>query len=353
MTNRLIEIQKAFPSVTPTEFVKLAEASSVGKYKYTRWLFNIYTKTYMPITECPKVQEYLKMFEKYNINGKAIKTDINKFSTLSELYDFIDKLMPKVDPNKIADIIPNRDKVKESCAFHTCDKFIAYIPSTYLQMRALGSRTKWKTASDEDVFNFYCAMGPIVVLEYLTGDCDIYQLHFQTSSILNNHGIRIYASNLFDPNCPDMKELFEKLDSFQIMDLVLKTNAETPSVMFLEPAPIFKELCKMYRINSKYISFLRKYVKNVVELNGSINIAAFNLKMDHVEHIKGDLYTDGYKHNFPKLKTVDGTIFVGALCWKSLVDADDLCDRYNFLFPVLEIGGDVVLSGKVKLTSRE
>lgn len=153
--------------------------------KFGKWLLNLYQKGALKNEDLYKAKEYLSTFVKFN--AKINQKDINKYSTLPELYKTIEPFIsnPEQSTSKSDEV----RKIKEgSQKVYEDAKWLVIVPHTQEASCYYGKGTQWCTAADvsDNMFDYYNEKGNLYI-NILKGTNTKYQFHFETNSFMDEH----------------------------------------------------------------------------------------------------------------------------------------------------------------------
>ena len=185
------------------------ENGKIGNYG--KWLLNLYKKNNLKLEDLYKAEEYLPIFDKLSKANKLEIKDINKYKSLSDLYNVIadyvgnDKTISKQD-----EIRKEKSGTKK---IYEDNRFLVIQPLTEEAACYYGKGTQWCTASTDsnNMFDSYNSIGSLYIIMDKTkrnkvGDYEKYQIHFETGQFMDS------SDNDIDfDNHKELKELITKL----------------------------------------------------------------------------------------------------------------------------------------------
>ena len=209
---------KYYPDITQEIFNNIVNVDKItsnlenGKIgNYAKWLLNLYKKNNLKLEDLYKAEEYLPIFDKLSKANKLEIKDINKYKSLSELYNVI---ADYVGNNKT---ISKQDEIRKeksgSKKIYEDNRFLVIQPLTEEAACYYGKGTQWCTASTDgnNMFNSYNSIGPLYIIMDKTkrnklGDYEKYQIHFETAQFMDS------SDNDIDfGKHKELKELISKL----------------------------------------------------------------------------------------------------------------------------------------------
>ena len=153
--------------------------------KFGKWLLNLYQKGALKNEDLYKAKDYLSTFVKFNT--KINQKDINKYSSLPELYKTIEPFI--VNPEQSTSKSDEVRKIKEGAQkVYEDAKWLVIVPHTQEASCYYGKGTQWCTAADvsDNMFNHYNKKGNLYI-NILKGTNTKYQFHFETDSFMDEH----------------------------------------------------------------------------------------------------------------------------------------------------------------------
>lgn len=153
--------------------------------KFGKWLLNLYQKGALKNEDLYKAKDYLSTFVKFN--AKINQKDINKYSSLPELYKTIEPFIsnPEQSTSKSDEV----RKIKEGAQkVYEDAKWLVIVPLTQEASCYYGKGTQWCTAADvsDNMFDYYNEKGNLYI-NILKGTNTKYQFHFETNSFMDEH----------------------------------------------------------------------------------------------------------------------------------------------------------------------
>lgn len=153
--------------------------------KFGKWLLNLYQKGALKNEDLYKAKDYLSTFVKFN--AKINQKDINKYSSLPELYKTIEPFIsnPEQSTSKSDEV----RKIKEGAQkVYEDAKWLVIVPHTQEASCYYGKGTQWCTAADvsDNMFDYYNEKGNLYI-NILKGTNTKYQFHFETNSFMDEH----------------------------------------------------------------------------------------------------------------------------------------------------------------------
>ena len=292
---------KYYPDITQEIFNDIVNADKItsnlenGKIgNYAKWLLNLYKKNNLKLEDLYKAEEYLPIFDKLSKANKLEIKDINKYKSLSELYNVIadyvgnDKTISKQD--EIRKEKSGGKKIYED------NRFLVIQPLTEEAACYYGKGTQWCTASTDgnNMFDSYNSNGPLYIIMDKTkrnkvGDYEKYQIHFESCQFMDS------SDNVIDfDNHKELKELITKLIKHLNINENELVKKNYKCIMFI-PNPseeVQLEAVKQYSYAIQYIPNPSEEVQLVaVKQDGS---AIKYIKKPHPSVLK---YLEGNNNN--------------------------------------------------------
>lgn len=173
------KIVKADPTQKPD--------GSVGSY--TKWMLNLYKKGNLKLEDLYKATEYIGLYIKNKQHLKGV--DMNKFKSLSELFNVIQPFIENPDEFK-----SNKEKYNEikdgAEKLYEDEKWIVIHPKTKEASCLYGKGTQWCTAAEQsdNMFDYYNEEGKLYInINKETGKK--YQFHFESGQFMDENDIEI------------------------------------------------------------------------------------------------------------------------------------------------------------------
>ena len=176
--NRLDYIQNKFELEEPV-LLEIVKSDPTQNKKYTEWLVRLYSKDLIKIEDLYKATQYLKLFNRC-VEKRLIaedKRDINKYKTLQDLFNIVEKYIESEE------ILKDGEIETQTLVFES-ENWKVHIPKTFKESQVLGSGTQWCTSSSngEETFNTYNKSGFLIIfLDKNSGGVEgKFQLHLET-----------------------------------------------------------------------------------------------------------------------------------------------------------------------------
>ena len=153
--------------------------------KFGKWLLNLFQKGALKNEDLYKAKDYLSTFVKFN--AKINQKDINKYSSLPELYKTIEPFI--ANPGQSTSKSDEVRKIKEGAQkVYEDAKWLVIVPHTQEASCYYGKGTQWCTAADvsDNMFDYYNEKGNLYI-NILKGTNTKYQFHFETNSFMDEH----------------------------------------------------------------------------------------------------------------------------------------------------------------------
>lgn len=155
--------------------------------KYTKWLLNLYKKGNLSMEDLYKATDYLKKFNEPKVYNRIANKDINKYKSLSELYNAIKSFY---DENGQSNVLSQKEKKeltsKEASKVYEDSHWLIVVPHTQEASIMYGKGTQWCTAAgkSDNRFDDYNELGYLyIIIDKKTGEK--YQFHFETQSFMD------------------------------------------------------------------------------------------------------------------------------------------------------------------------
>ena len=195
-----------FPALNGNEelFIKLNDLYPKNNDNFDKgtftWLYNLLSKGALKEEDFYKAKEYLEVFKKF-INVIPVENrDINKYKSLPDLYVVV---KPFIESNENIPISKNQEakdiKQNESQKVYEDDEWLIVVPKTERAACFYGKGTQWCTAStkSDNKFNLYNEGGKLYILINKKFKEEKYQIHFETSEIMDAEDRKVCASYFF------------------------------------------------------------------------------------------------------------------------------------------------------------
>ena len=171
-----LDVFNAAVSADPTSYNQ-GEVVKVGNF--VKWILKLYTNGSWKPGDSYETRELLTKFNKYKSKLPIEKRDINKFNSISELYNLIQTLEGQ-------GVKSQKDVKREGAeVVYEDSEWKIVIPHTEEASCIYGAHTKWCTAGRGDnMFDYYNKQGPLYInINKVTGDK--YQFHFESWSFMD------------------------------------------------------------------------------------------------------------------------------------------------------------------------
>lgn len=251
--------------------------------KFGKWLLNLYQKGALKNEDLYKAKDYLSTFVKFNT--KINQKDINKYSSLPELYKTIEPFI--ANPEQSTSKSDEVRKIKEGAQkVYEDAKWLVIVPLTEEASCYYGKGTQWCTAADvsDNMFDYYNEKGNLYI-NILKGTNTKYQFHFETNSFMDEH------DDYIPHPITQSIGLTKGLQDFYIKKYGMKATIPLTTKYDLED---FTKLDNNYFIGSDYYR-LYKFDENK---------QTFEVVCDLIYHYPNE---DVY---FATVRTTNGTILV-------------------------------------------
>lgn len=155
--------------------------------KYTKWLLKLYKKGNLPLEDLYKATDYLQKFNEPKVYNKITNKDINKYQSLSELYNTIMQFYDESGNSKVLSQKEKKDLTsKEATKAYEDSHWLIVVPHTQRASIMYGKGTQWCTAAEksDNRFDDYNELGHLyIIIDKKTGEK--YQFHFETQSFMD------------------------------------------------------------------------------------------------------------------------------------------------------------------------
>jgi hypothetical protein len=159
--------------------------------KYLTFLARAYANKQFRMEDAARMQDTMKQFEKMKSRLPADQRDINKYTSLDQVYDVVEKDSPTVSKKQQ---IKSTKKEGIKQLVKTENIFIGELLS-HAAACYYGAGTKWCTAGrdSESTFSTYANQGPIfiIVLNLPEGKQRKFQFHYASSQVMNEKDVEI------------------------------------------------------------------------------------------------------------------------------------------------------------------
>ena len=193
------------------------------------WLYNLIKNNNLKEEDFYKAKNYVTLFNKFINRIPKENRDINKYKSLSDLYDVVKEFEGDEDaPTSKQDEI-RKIKEKEIKKVFENGDWLIMIPLTERASCLIGKGTQWCTAADEsdNMFDSYNSDGPLYVI-INKDDNSKYQLHFESNQIMDENDRPVPATHFFDyilANDNDVVDFFQGV-SEKFWDFILETSSD-------------------------------------------------------------------------------------------------------------------------------
>lgn len=275
-----LEFLKNKYSDVPSDIFDIAISQDpTNEKKYLDWILRLYKKLEIKHNDLTCVNVLLSQFERIKKILSPEFRDINKFSSLAQLYSLVVRAMAE-EKTSIEQFLSNGAK-----KIYSDEKWLIVSPLTYEAALKYGQSTKWCTSSKDSSSHFYSYMASgrlFILINKTVSENDKngkLQFHFANSEYRNalNNGIDIidfFLSNLNLLTVFDNEKIL-KNTGLEIL------NAKNPTErMQLESASRFG-------IQS-IIKFVKNPCKKLIEqaINENVNnVKYFDVNKDAVQNI--------------------------------------------------------------------
>ena len=252
--------------------------------KFGKWLLNLYQKGALKNEDLYKAKDYLSTFVKFN--AKINQKDINKYSSLPELYKTIEPFI--ANPEQTTSKSDEVRKIKEGAQkVYEDAKWLVIVPHTQEASCYYGKGTQWCTAADvsDNMFDYYNEKGNLYI-NILKGTNTKYQFHFETNSFMDEH------DDYIPHPVTQSIGLTKELQDFYIRKYGMKAFVPLTTKYDLDD---FLVLDNNYCIGGKYYECLYKIDNNKQTFEEICNL---------------DYYYPNEEAEFTAFRTTNGTILV-------------------------------------------
>ena len=169
----------------PTSYNSQGEINKVGSY--VKWVLKLYQNGSWKPGDSVETKDLLGKFNKLKSKLPAEQRDINRYSSISELYNV---LQPYLGIQSRSEIKQGAEKVYED------EQWIIIIPHTEEAACYYGVNTKWCTAAKENnMFDYYNNKGPLYINIHKPTN-NKYQFHFETRQFMDEEDEEIKPNEL-------------------------------------------------------------------------------------------------------------------------------------------------------------
>ena len=171
----------------PTSYNQ-GEVVKVGNF--VKWILKLYQNNSWKEGDSYETKDLLTKFIKYKSKLPIEKRDINKYNSVSELYNLIQTLEGQ-------GVKSQKDVKKEGAeVVYEDDEWKIIIPHTKEASCIYGANTKWCTAGkNSNMFKYYNDKGRLYInINKVTGDK--YQFHFESSSFMDAEDKKIFPKKI-------------------------------------------------------------------------------------------------------------------------------------------------------------
>ena len=193
------------------------------------WLYNLIKNNNLKEEDFYKAKNYVTLFNKFINRIPKESRDINKYKSLSDLYDVVKEFEGNEDaPTSKQDELRQIKEKEVKKVFENGD-WLVMIPLTERASCLIGKGTQWCTAADEsdNMFDNYNSDGPLYVIVN-KDDNSKYQLHFESNQIMDENDRPVPATHFFDyilANDNDVVDFFQGA-SEKFWDFILETSSD-------------------------------------------------------------------------------------------------------------------------------
>ena len=186
--------QKYYKNISEDDFIKIAAADSISSNlqkdklgKYAKWMLNLYKRKRLKLEDLYKATEYIALFDKTAKMNKLPDIDLNHYTSLAEMYQFIKPFGVINSKKEILREIKEKDAEK----MYEDEAFVVIYPKTELAGILYGKGTRWCTAAKYDNrFRDYNRMGNMyIIIDKRYGKK--YQFHAETKNFMNEKDTHI------------------------------------------------------------------------------------------------------------------------------------------------------------------
>jgi hypothetical protein len=149
MTTRRLNYLKEKTNISTDILEEIFKYDPSENKKYSQWLCNLYTQGEIKPEEFPNARNYLTLFDLAKKKNYIEAKDINKFSSLKDLYKSIEDYLELLSQPQ------SKKEIKKSCLIYCSKKWEIYSPNTHDEMCLLGKNTKWCVARSDNFGNFW------------------------------------------------------------------------------------------------------------------------------------------------------------------------------------------------------
>ena len=170
------DVFNAAVAADPTSYNQ-GKVVKVGNF--VKWMLKLYSNNSWKPGDSYETKDLLSKFIKYKSKLPIEKRDINRFNSVSELYNLIQTLEGQG--------VKSQTEIKREGAevVYEDSEWKIVIPHTEEASCIYGANTKWCTAGREDnMFDYYNKQGLLYInINKITGDK--YQFHFESGSFMD------------------------------------------------------------------------------------------------------------------------------------------------------------------------
>jgi len=191
--------EKFYKEIPEEEFRQIISADPTTNLNsnkmggYSKWLLNLYKRKDLKLEDLYKVNEYLKIYEKYKL--KVSEKDINKIKTIPDLYAIIKPFEPGTEAvsknDEIKKIKSEADKVYED------SEWLVVVPKTEEAACFYGKGTRWCTAATkgDNRFDDYNERGKLYInINKIDGRK--YQFHFGDEQFMDENDRPVFFEDI-------------------------------------------------------------------------------------------------------------------------------------------------------------
>ena len=169
----------------PTSYNQQGNIVKVGGY--VKWILKLYQNGSWKPGDSVETKDLLSKFNKLQTRLPVEQRDINRYSSVRELYNI---LQPYLGIQSRSEIKQDAEKVYED------EQWLIIIPRTKEAACYYGKDTRWCTAAKEDnMFDDYNNKGPLYINIHKPTNSK-YQFHFETNSFMDEEDEEIQPNDL-------------------------------------------------------------------------------------------------------------------------------------------------------------
>ena len=182
------------------------KADEVYAYGSNEWGVKLEQLQEQFMEDLYKTTEDLQKFHRFKSQIAQEKRDINKITSVDELYDLTKGFSLEQATTTKADRV-----LKDAEMVYDGPNWEILIPKTKEASCHYGANTRWCTAgSSNNYFDHYSKQGPLYIITNKKDPTDKYQFHFESNQFMDKEDRTVPLSPFLNAR-PDLKEYFKEM----------------------------------------------------------------------------------------------------------------------------------------------